>query len=155
MQRILKIALIFVGAFCLPIRSANAQAPAGVVYKDPSLATILGFIVPGAGQMYAGKAGQGIVEFLVTAVGAGIAIRSSSSSCVGSCSDAGIGAIAAIAAWGFGFATAGRDARLYNQRVTDELAGTRRRAQSTPPAELWRVTWHHADAQLTARAERR
>jgi hypothetical protein len=104
---------------------AQQRAPAksyATPYKDPVLATVLSVLVPGGGQLYAERWGKGIGLFGGTAAFVGIAIDASNSHCTvgNTCNTHAVetGAIIAGALlWGYGWATAGRDARLRNNQM--------------------------------------
>lgn len=111
-----------------------AQQPSPVLraqpfgWKDPELASILSFVVPGAGQLYAGRPDKGSLIFGGTALATGVAIfEAAQTSCVtaygGSCSSRTVAAISgatAAAIWIVGWVTAPRDARVHNERLLSE-----------------------------------
>ena len=101
-----------------PIAAKSYSTP----YKDPNLATVLSVVVPGGGQLYAERWGKGLGLFGGTAAAVGIAINASNSRCTvgNTCNTHAVetGAIIAGAlVWGYGWATAGRDARLRNNQM--------------------------------------
>jgi hypothetical protein len=92
-------------------------------YKDPNLATALSVLIPGGGQLYAGRWGKGLAVLGGTAAGIGIAIDANQSSrCDGGgpCNVHGVQTVAivgAVAVWGYGWLTAGQDARRKNAQM--------------------------------------
>ena len=105
-------------------QSTPAQ-PHSVPYKNPTTATIIGVLVPGGGQLYAERYGKGGALLGGTAVAVGIAIDASHRKCAQG-KECGIppaqtgGIIVAAVLWGYGWATAAHDARLFN---TERLTG--------------------------------
>jgi len=105
-------------------QSAPAQAHS-VPYKNPTTATIIGVLVPGGGQLYAERYGKGGALLGGAAVAVGIAIDASHRKCAEG-RTCGIppaqtgGIIVAALLWGYGWATAAHDARLFN---TERLTG--------------------------------
>lgn len=102
-----------------------ALKPQPIGYKDPQLATLLGILVPGGGQLYADRVGKGIVLLGGSAAAIAIAVHGATSTCgvqssCGSSSATTGGVLAAVLLWGYGWATAARDARLHNE---DLLSG--------------------------------
>ena len=99
-------------------QSARAQ-PHSVPYKNPTTATIIGVLVPGGGQLYAERYGKGGALLGGAAVAVGIAIDASHRKCADG-KTCGIppaqtgGIIVAALLWGYGWATAAHDARLFN-----------------------------------------
>jgi hypothetical protein len=109
-----------------PFGWARAQQPdakaRAFVHRDPQLATILGVLIPGGGQFYAGRWGKGLALFGGAAVGVGLAIDANQNACPhgGTCGYDAVkagGIIAAAALWGVGWWTAAADARLYNTQM--------------------------------------
>jgi len=107
---------------------AHAQQPSlaksqPTPYKDPALATVIGVLVPGGGQLYAERYGKGLGLLAGTAAAVGIAVDANHASKCNfgqSCSVSGIqttAIIVAVVVWGYGWATAGRDARLRNTQM--------------------------------------
>lgn len=93
-------------------------------YKDPALATALSVLIPGGGQLYAGRLGKGLAVLGGTAAAIGIAVDANQSSrCDGgghSCNVHGVQTVAivgAVAVWGYGWLTAGSDARRRNAQM--------------------------------------
>ena len=118
--------IVLVTSAALPA-SANAQQPqprppartTPLPFKDPQLATIIGVLVPGGGQLYASRFGKGLTLLLGSAAGVAIAVDAGHSRCtVGNTCNRnavkalGIGSAAVL--WAYGWATAARDARLFN-----------------------------------------
>src|SRR4051812_5110845 len=113
----------------------GAQQPSAAVkmqpigYKDPELATILGVVLPGGGQFYAGRTGKGALLLAGSVGSALVAVNTSHNTCDfgtswTACGSAGAEAVAMFAAvgfWAYGWLTAGRDARLHNE---ERLNGT-------------------------------
>lgn len=125
MRRILAIALA-VGIGGLP-NVSTAQAQQGVAmppaeYKDPGTATIIGVLVTGGGQMYAGETSKGLK---LLAIGAGSMIAgevltiSSCSSLNTTCSAGpiAVGALVYLGTWAYGLMDAGDAARRHNSAV--------------------------------------
>lgn len=73
------------GSPAVPVVVMNGR-PEG--WKDGGTATILSLLIPGAGQMYAGETGTGILMLLGSSVALGVAI-SSYNSCSYSCDNGG------------------------------------------------------------------
>jgi TM2 domain-containing membrane protein YozV len=121
----------------------KGQHPPTIVgRKDPATATLLGVVLPGAGQMYAGRTGKGLA-LLGLSVGAVVtgAQLSSGTACtvtvpnpgsnvyVTNCTDgkrgplhAGVGV--AVASWLYGAITAAGDARDANAVETRHASAT-------------------------------
>ena len=105
-----------------PLSTAPARSRT-TPYKDPDLATALGVLIPGGGQLYAGRYGKGLAVLGGTAAGIGIAIDANQSSrCDGGgpCNVHGVQTVAivgAVAVWGYGWLTAGSDARRKNAEM--------------------------------------
>jgi hypothetical protein len=126
-RKLLLVAVIALSA--LPPGPARAQQPdaksRAFSHRDPQLATVLGVLVPGGGQIYATRYGKGLVLLGGAAVGVGLAIDANQNACPhgGTCGydvvKAG-GIIGAAILWGIGWWTAAADARLYN---TQQLRG--------------------------------
>jgi TM2 domain-containing membrane protein YozV len=85
------------------------------------LATIFGIVLPGAGQLYVERYGKAAAIFGGAAVATGIAIDASHNGCTGSCHGVSPvqtgGIVAAVLIWGYGWATAGSDARRRNTQM--------------------------------------
>ena len=114
---------------------AGAQQPTttarvrSVQYRDPDLATALSVVVPGAGQLYAGRLGKGLAIVGGSAAAIAIAIDAnqhsskcdgSNTSSTGSCRVTGVqttAIVAGVLVWGYGWLTAGRDARMRNAQM--------------------------------------
>ena len=116
--------LIVLVASAVPPASARAQEPTTVAktktlpVKDPQLATIVGVIIPGGGQLYSSRYGKGLILLLGSAAGVGIAVDANHS-CTGgrTCNRASVEALGiggAVILWAYGWATAATDARLFN-----------------------------------------
>lgn len=115
--------------------AAGAQQPLParskpLPHKDPQLATILSVVVPGGGQLYSERYGKAAIIFAGTAAGIGIAVDAAQNRCNsgGSChvnrSVETVGIVAAAVVWGYGWATAGRDARLHNNQMLNQSSFT-------------------------------
>jgi hypothetical protein len=122
-----KFLLVAAVALCAPpVGPARAQQPdaksKAFPHRDPQVATILGVLVPGGGQIYATRYGKGLVLMGGAAVGIGLAIDANQNACPhgGTCGydvvKAG-GIIGAAILWGIGWWTAAADARLYNTQM--------------------------------------
>lgn len=122
--RISEVSLALALTSAAAIRPAGAQQATSrlVTHKDPTVATILSVVVPGAGQAYATRYGKAAIIFAGTAAGVGIAIDAANSTCTGTntCNHRSvrdIGMVAAALIWGYGWATAAADARLHNSQI--------------------------------------
>lgn len=106
------------------VRATSRPLP----HKDPEVATIVGVLVPGGGQFYATRYGKAAGVFLGTAAAVAIAVDAANNDCSGGgpChqhSIETIGVVTAALIWGYGWATAANDARMYNtQRLNTTLA---------------------------------
>jgi len=122
-------------AACAAIpNTVRAQQPTSVAasrpvpHKDPQVATILGVLIPGAGQFYAGRYGKAAAVFAGTLLPAGIAVDAHNNHCdAGPCTpNRSVQTVAigtAVLVWGYGWVTAGHDARLHNdQRLNTTFA---------------------------------
>jgi hypothetical protein len=121
-------------------------APATVGHKDPVTATVLGVLLPGGGQMYAGRTGKGIALLALStgAVVSGAALSRkgtcsvfvpdpASSIYITECTDRKVGPLhagigMAVASWLYGAFTAPGDARAANEAA-------QRHASATPMIE--------------------
>jgi len=91
-------------------------------HKDPTLATVFGVLFPGGGQLYAERWGKAAGIIGTAAVGTGIALDASFDKCGDkpSCHMSVVqttGIVVAALAWGYGWVTAGTDARLRNNQM--------------------------------------
>lgn len=99
----------------IPAASTQSRplAPDGDDYKSPGTAMAIGILLPGAGQLYAGKTGKGLAL-----AGAGLVSAALVPALVASSSSAGTATFASLGAYavflGYGIATAGNDAREHN-----------------------------------------
>lgn len=111
--------------------TAAAQQPSPSVkmqpigYKDPQLATLLGVLITGGGQLYTGRTGKGALLLVGSIASVAVALHGAQSTCgVGaSCGSSGAetaGIVAAVALWGYGWATAAHDADLHNEQLLNE-----------------------------------
>lgn len=100
-------------------RSDTVFVVHGMHTKDPATGTILGLLLPGAGQMYAGKVGEGVallgVAIAAPLIGAHIeSTRASQRSDSGVSGTQYVTAVVGFAAWAFGWSNAAADAESYN-----------------------------------------
>lgn len=121
-----KYSLIVVVAVCAAVPgTAGAQQPVAgarvktLPVKDPRLATVIGVLVPGGGQLYASRYGKGLTLLLGSAAGIGLAVDANQSHCEANktCSRSSVEALGigtAVVLWAYGWATAATDARLFN-----------------------------------------
>ena len=124
-RRFSSIAALAACATAFGAAGAQQRAPAksySTPYKDPELATVLSVLVPGGGQLYTERWGKGIGLLGASAAFAAIAIDASNSKCTvgNNCNTHAVETAAIIAgavAWGYGWATAGRDARRRNSQM--------------------------------------
>jgi hypothetical protein len=123
-RKLLLIAVVAVAV--APVGQARAQQPDAkshaFPHRDPQVATILGVLVPGGGQIYATRYGKGLVLLGGAAVGIGLAIDANQNACPhgGTCGYDAVkagGIIGAAILWGIGWWTAAADARLYNTQM--------------------------------------
>ena len=87
--------------------------------KDPATGTILGVLLPGGGQMYAGKVGEGMA-LLGVAIAApliGARIASTRPPLPGVSGTTYLSGLVGFAAWAFGWSNAANDAEAYNGTV--------------------------------------
>lgn len=94
--------------------------PPPVVAKDPSLGTLLGVMMPGAGQFYAGKGIKGIAVLALAMTGAFTAASSWKKegpySNGGGLNNGQLGGAALfLSSWMFGFFTASSDVHDWNR----------------------------------------
>lgn len=87
--------------------------------KDPMLATVIGILVPGGGQLYTSRYGKGLGLLLGSAAGVAIAVDANHSRCevANTCNRQAVvvaGIASAAVLWAWGWATAANDARLFN-----------------------------------------
>ena len=121
-----KFSLIIATAACAvwsaPVR-AQQVAPVArtqtLPVKDPMLATVISVLVPGGGQLYTSRYGKGLGLLLGSAAGVAIAIDANHSRCevANTCNRQAVvvaGIASAAVLWGWGWATAANDARLFN-----------------------------------------
>jgi hypothetical protein len=104
--------------------TSQSQSPPPGAYNDPGSATLLSFLITGGGQLYAGQTGKG-VGLLLVGTGApivGWAASESDTTCdsFGCTTETNftplyVGAGVGLAAWLYGIATAGEDARIANR----------------------------------------
>ncbi len=113
-----------------PLDSARAAAPKKE--KDPTTATLLGF-VPGVGHLYAEDLNRGWLIILLYSVGAGISM-SGRTDTVGK-----IGGTLAVGGFLFSIIDAGKAARRYNERLAKERdAAPADTLRSAAPADTLR-----------------
>jgi hypothetical protein len=94
-----------------------------LIRRDPSMATMLSFFLPGAGQVYAGDRVKGAGLFVLAATGFGVAVNSlscaASSDCESTTGKLTLGAAGMVAffgSWIYGITDAGDSARRFNFR---------------------------------------
>jgi len=108
----------------------DAASSDAIAFKDPALATILSILIPGGGQMYAGKPLKGalVIVSILGSLGVAASVQdpeecsetmSTGGTSVRTCTGGNppsfqIALGAAAASYLFGIATAGNDARDYN-----------------------------------------
>jgi hypothetical protein len=100
----------------------TADAPA-LIAKDPSMATMLSFFLPGSGQMYAGERVKGGALLAIAATGGAIAVHSLSCAAASDCAMStggrvlgAAGMLAYFSSWIYGIVDAGDAARRFNDR---------------------------------------
>lgn len=96
------------------------RAQSGFTPKDGGVAFLLSFLITGAGQMYAGEPGKGVVLLIASLAGAGVAINGASQ-CASGASDcpngetiAGLGIV--LLSWVYSMADAPAAAGRYNRQ---------------------------------------
>jgi hypothetical protein len=125
--------LVLLAACTLWSGSASAQQVGPIAktqtlpVKDPQLATVIGVLIPGGGQLYASRYGKGLALLLGSAATIGIAVDANRSHCsvANTCNrtavvTAGIGS--AVVLWGFGWVTAANDARRFNAQMLNRTS---------------------------------
>ncbi len=100
------------------------QATAPAIIKDPGTAIVFSLLVPGGGQIYAGKPGKGTFILLGSVGALALGAASSSQTCtLYSCAQDNtglqLGAAAALVLWGYSMFTAGADVREYNSKISE------------------------------------
>jgi hypothetical protein len=85
-----------------------------IPHKDPTAATVVGFLVPGGGQFYTERYGKAAGVFAGTLAGVAIAVNAGHND---NTSIETIGYVGAGLVWAYGWITAGRDARLFNDQM--------------------------------------
>ena len=152
----MRIKSILVGLFCalllaLPAAAQTTMPAPG--YKDPGTAMLVGFLAPGAGQIYTGETKRGL-----TILGAGVGslilgsmlATGQASDCydydtLAGCDAGGVatslmlGSLGYLAAWGYGIYDAGDSAARMNARQGLTVAGMRVEPIAAPSAEGTRV----------------
>lgn len=109
----------------------DAASSDAIAFKDPALATILSILIPGSGQMYAGKSMKGalVIVGLFGSLGVAASVHDSEEcsqtssnglppvrTCTGGNPPAfNVALVTAAASYLFGIVTAGEDARDYNR----------------------------------------
>lgn len=82
---------------------------------------MFGVVFPGGGQLYAERFGKAAAIFGGTAAATAIAIDGSHHDCTGTCHGVSPvqtgGIVAAVLIWGYGWVTAGADARMRNNQM--------------------------------------
>ena len=103
-----------------PTPTAGARA---LMPKDPSMATMLSFFLPGSGQMYAGERAKCGALLAIAATGGAIAVHSLSCAAASDCTMStggrvlgAAGMLAYFSSWIYGIVDAGDAARRFNDR---------------------------------------
>ena len=103
-----------------------------IVKKEPSMATMYSFFLPGTGHMYAGERGEGAALLALSVTGAVLAANSLScaadSACESTTGKMTLGAggmLAFFGSWIYGIMDSGDAARRYNSRFGLAAAGVR------------------------------
>lgn len=123
--------------FALGAQTLQAQQPpdssrivppltATPIYKDPELAAVLAFVVPGGGQLYTGRFYKGVTLLVGGGAGAymaATACRDKPRDACQSNQNAWLGL--ALGSWFFGLFSAHVDAQAYNQRVNADVRAGR------------------------------
>lgn len=126
------IAAVLVLLAAAPAHAQTATPPAG--YKDPGTAMLIGLLVPGGGQMYAGETKRGVT---ILGVGMGSLLAGSmlslkeSSDCLEGLECSGglgttpllLGYLGYLAAWGYGVLDADDSAERVNASRGLAVAG--------------------------------
>lgn len=118
--RIRKFSSIAALAVCATYASvAHAQQTTPAVsrplpHKDPMTATILSVVFPGGGQIYTERWGKAAGVFTSTAAAVGLAIDAANN---GQHEIEALWVAGAVVAWGYGWMTAGSDARRRNSQM--------------------------------------
>jgi hypothetical protein len=118
--RIRKLSSIALLAACATAGSvARSQQPPtarskSLAHKDPLVATLVGVVLPGGGQLYTERYGKAAVVLGGTAAAAAIAIEAGRNS---NWSIQSVGIATAVVIWGYGWVTAGSDARRRNDQM--------------------------------------
>ncbi|HEU4564044.1 MAG TPA: hypothetical protein VFS05_05335 [Gemmatimonadaceae bacterium] len=99
-------------------------------YKDPTTATLLSFLITGAGQMYAGETGKGVMLLTVSygaIIGGAVISANSCSDYDGTCDSGPLaaGAIMAVTLWVYSMVDAGPAAHRHNARLAAAQAAPR------------------------------
>lgn len=122
--------MLMVAASVLLMGNAlRAQFISATAIKEPRIATLWGVLVPGAGQMYAGRSGKGLLLFVgaVGAASAGAIIHSNpcltplnyvETRCDNRTTPLAVGTTIAAGLWIYGFVTADDDAHARNARAS-------------------------------------
>lgn len=90
-----------------------------VPHKDPQVATVVGLLIPGGGQFYTERYGKGAGVFAGTLAGVAIAVNAGHSD---NTEIETIGYVGAGLVWAYGWITAARDARLFNDQMLQPTA---------------------------------
>lgn len=108
-----------------PVRRLRAgdDTDRTLVEKDPGMATMLSFFLPGSGQVYAGERVKGAGLFVLSATGFAVAVNAlscaASSDCESTTGKMTLGAAGMVAffgSWVYGITDAGDAARRFNLR---------------------------------------
>lgn len=85
-----------------------------IPHKNPEVATVAGILFPGAGQFYAERYGKAAAVLGGTLAAVGVGVPASNA---GEHSIATIAYVSAGLVWAYGWITAPRDARLFNDQM--------------------------------------
>jgi TM2 domain-containing membrane protein YozV len=129
-----RVESVFVRLYTVYVQGTKPQAPAGASlaqpaptpvvvmngrpegWKDGGTATILSLLIPGAGQMYAGEVGTGVLMLLTSSVALGLAI-SEYGSCYDDCGGAAAAAGIALGVDLVSLIDAGSAANRHNKKL--------------------------------------
>ena len=112
--------------------SAAGEVDESTLQKDPAMATMLSFFLPGGGQMYSGERAKGGVLLALSTVGVAVAAKqlscATASDCTSSTGGMALGAAGMVAffgSWIYGIMDAGDAARRFNSSHGLVAAGVR------------------------------
>jgi hypothetical protein len=111
---------------------SGADGERVLIPKDPSMATMLSFFLPGSGQVYAGDRAKGAGLFVLAGTGFGLAVNSLSCAASAECESStgkltlgAAGMVAFFGSWIYGITDAGDAARRFNLRNRLAASGVR------------------------------